>query len=183
MKNCIAVAILAALVLAVGIGWLIWPRHPKDPSFRLKIVRQAVEHGTNVVFFRVEGDRQMLLTGAVKVVGDVELEPIGIDRFWAHSRIWPMGDPRKVRKEFPVLAPTNASVWKLRVTFYWDNPNDPGPVQRIKTLPTMWRSARSAGWPLFTACSYAWNAFYAKNFGVIESNLITNSVPQVKGEK
>ncbi len=129
--------------------------------------------------FRVVGayNRHIRISHIEKVIGNKRTEAIDMTRFYAPSKTWPLGHPKKARQEFAIIAPTNASTWKLRIRVWCEDPHNPGPFQRFKDLPTMWRAARNAVSPVSTACWYAWSSFYGKASQVLESDLITNSTP------
>jgi hypothetical protein len=148
----------------------------------LKIVRQAKEQGKSVVFFRVEGGNNRQRIQIKNVVRDAvgttdgafDVSPGQTNGFWAPSHVWPIDDPGKGRKEFGVLVPTKAPVWKLRVGLWVDTPIS---IQRLKNNITTWALLRSAGRPFFRAIRETWVAFYVADEPVIESELMTNSVP------
>src|SRR5579864_9080115 len=105
-RGTLFVAVLAALILVVGLTWFLWPRNVSRPLLRLKVVRQTVEQGKSVVFFRIEvADRRRIqITGAERVVSDVAESswqgerdsrgfPLVTVGFWAPSQGSPTGDP------------------------------------------------------------------------------------------
>jgi hypothetical protein len=179
--------IIPVLGLAVGLAWLIWPRHTNDPLLRLKIVRQTVENGKPVVLFRVEvgESRRITICGAERVTGDrvegpldfSEMRSTGLPKpvagFWAASQSSPMYDPRKGWREFGVVAPMNAPVWKLRVRVV----KGPSRSERFKQMVGIWRITRRDGGSLYEATMESWYSFYEISSDVIESDLITNTVP------
>jgi hypothetical protein len=79
------------------------------------------------------------------------------------------------QKEFGVCAPTNAPVWKLRVVAAMETPRS---FQRFKAMANTWRANRRSGRPFFKATSDAWNQFYFSGFEQLESDVITNALPQ-----
>jgi hypothetical protein len=134
-----------------------------------------------MVFFQLEGvsDGRIQFGNVAKVTGDAASEFVDMSAFFKiGSKAWPIGDPRQARKEFGIAAPTNAEIWRLRLDVYWDDLNDPGPIQRVKQWPAMWRAARAYHSPLLTSCWYTLNAFHGKFFETVESDFITNRVSQ-----
>ncbi len=181
MKRRKLVLVLALSVLLGLLVLFFWPYSAGPPVCHLKIIRQTVQQGKTVVFFRVEGakGRRIRFDHVEKVTAGATNEPVDMTGFFAiGSKAWPLGDVRQIRREFGIPAPTNPAVWKLRLTVYWDDPNDPTPLERLKKLPHMWKAARAAGSPLFAACWYSWNFFDSKGSQVLESDFITNAIPE-----
>jgi hypothetical protein len=184
------VSILAAVALAISLAWFFWPRHINGPLLRLKIVRQTVEQGRPVVFFRVEvaDHRRIQITGAEKVLGNVterswdeEKDSRGLPKvakdFWAPSLGSPTGNPKIGRKQFGVQAPTNAPIWKLRVTIAMEEPD---PFKRISIMPGLWKwelTIPSHNKSKVRTAWEVWNAFYDIGSQTTESDPITNTVP------
>ena len=158
--------------------FFLWPTKPAP--FRLRIIGQTQEQGKTVAQFRVEGGpRRMAISRIVKVVDGAETEAVDMDQFYGFSKTWPLGDPRRALKEFAVAAPTNAPIWKLRVTVSFENASAPGSGERIKNLPVMWKAAKAAGSSFSKACWYSWNSFYGNDSQVLESEPLTNALLQV----
>jgi hypothetical protein len=184
------VALLAVLVLWVGVGWFIWPRHNKGPLLRLNVVRLTVENGRQTGFFQVEvADRRRIeIVEVDRITGDRIEGPLDfsdvksarvakkVPNFWAPSQSSPMGDPKKGRTEFGVIAPTNAPVWKLRVTVHMETPSQ---LERFKMMPGLWWNMRQNGSSIYGATKDTWNAFYSDSNQWIESEPMTNTVPVV----
>ena len=72
-KKAIIVVVVALAVLAVGLTWFLLPRQANDPRLHLNVVRQTVEQGQPVVFFRVEGGTNRRI--AISRVSRVIVEP------------------------------------------------------------------------------------------------------------
>ena len=92
--------------------------------------------------------------------------------FWAPGGWWPLLDLRKSRDEFGVLIPTNAA-WKLKATVSVEE----HPKQRFKSMLQMFRFVRSLGSSVYTATRAAWQGFYGSGSQIVESELISNTVP------
>ena len=165
----------------------------KTTPFRLKIVRQTVEQGKPVVYFRVEGGegKRIFLGNFERVYDDTidgAADRISVlralnkeshlltDGFWAPSQRLPMHEqPSNARKEFGVLTPRHHQGWKLRVTVFVAEHSISG---RLRMKLACWRSVRKAGFPLLKAVSAAWNAVAYPTYQIIESDLMTNPVSE-----
>jgi hypothetical protein len=168
MKRRKALWVVGLLALVAGVI-LVWP----SKSFRLVIARRGVQRGMPVVYFRVEGGphRRILFTRMLTVQ-----EQQGLD--WATV----MGSSGEIgRQEFGVLAPVNDSPWRLRVSVIVDVST----IQRLKTLPRIWKTARRAKFSFLKAARYSRDVFSANRFEddgrgptVIESDIITNAIPE-----
>jgi len=179
-RRLVSFAILGGLGLAVGFVSFIWPRHARDPLLRLKVVRQIVEKGKPVVFFRVEGGgrRRVIITEVQQIVGERWQAPS-----WA-SKGPPLAGPLNGRNEFGVLCPTNPFVWKdttwkLRASLVVEQ-EEQLPLKAIRVLRMVWRSYRARGLPVRSAFDMSralWSAFYIGGQQPIESVPITNTVP------
>jgi hypothetical protein len=179
-----ASAIAAAVVYLLYV--IVLPANPKISSPRLKLFRHASERGREVVFFRVELDdnRRVQICGAEKIAGDGDtLEelflhdsfPMRVNQdFWAPSQVWPLGDFRRGRKEFGVLAPTNAPTWKLRIAVCMSVPRSSAWLTMMRKD---WAAQRRSGASAFKAASDTWNTFYQMDTRQIESETITNPPP------
>jgi len=176
----VAGVVVFAVLLFVGIGFLALPHSSNDPLLRLKIVRQTVDQGKPVVFFRVErpGRKRIRIKQVDKIIGD-RME--GFDPrtstkdFFAPSQESPVDNPMKSRKDLGVLAPTNASVWKLRVLVQKEEPN---PLKRVPTMVRVWkfRHRYNLHGSVLDYWTGFWNGFTAGPSQWIESDFITNSV-------
>src|SRR5690349_21504728 len=148
-RYILTVVALVGLVVALGLAWFIWPRHVKGSLLRLKIVRRTIEQGKPVVFFRIEvADRRDICIVWVEKLMGTNSEGMSLhlgskQDFWAPSQLWPnlIGHPEMARKEFGVLAPTNAA-WKLRVSVFMQQASM---LDRLKSMPGLWRSQRQNG--------------------------------------
>ena len=183
MRTPRIVIVTAAAVVAVGLLYFVVLPDTEVASPHLKVVRHAVESGSEVVFFRVElpDSRRVQICSVEKVIGGKVEEPwvSGSGKplqlrqnFWAPSQGWPMGDPGKGRKEFGVLAPTNATVWKLRVTVSLSMPRS---WMLWQTMLECIKQRRL----LSKATSGTWNTFYQAGTETVESETITNAVPRL----
>jgi hypothetical protein len=192
--------IVAALVVVVAAGWFFLLRHSKGPLLRLKIVRQTVENGRQVVFFRVDvaGSRRITICDVERVIpiekdgpaepSDWALEILRKEGspfqpgdqskpakdFWASMHQWPMWDPAKGCKEFGVLAPKTAAVWKLQVTAKMETP---GLINRLRWMWGQRNILWQSGKPIPKIISETWLSFHDVEERMVESDLITNSVP------
>jgi hypothetical protein len=179
MKPRQAILATAALIVAGGLAFVLWPKNAHRPLFRLAIVRRAEEQGKPVVFFRiVAADRRRFqITGVQRVYADRKDDPSqfpeGTYGFWAPSQAWPIGDPRKAQKEFGVLAPTNAPVWRLRVTLWMESPSA---ADRLNSMRILYRMLRKRSIPIYNAAKTSWEGFYSIGSEAVESDFITNSV-------
>jgi len=182
------IPVLFGLSFAVGLGWIFWARHHNDSPPKLTIVRQTMEEGQPVVFFQVDGsDSRRIQIGHVeRVIGERTDEPTSkpVQRvsslsfklekdFWAPSspELPPIGDPNKSRKEFGVVAPTNAPIWKLRVTIM----EHATLAQRFKDAPGLWKHLRGLGFSIRPTLREAWTTSIFVGSKVVESDAITNS--------
>jgi hypothetical protein len=102
------------------------------------------------------------------------LEPTS--NFWAPSQSSPLLDPSKGRREFGVLVPTNAAIWKLRVTVDMESPN---PSERFKSSLIVWRLMRKRGSSVYEATKASWRIFTVMGSEAVESDLITNAIPRL----
>jgi hypothetical protein len=174
MPGVIIVSAISVLILRRG-------QEAEDPVFHLLTVRQTNENGRAVVFFRVTGarTRRIQLTGAVRVFEEGEDSPdnstAGME-FFAPSQVAPFGNPIMARKPFGVLAPTNASPWKLKVCVYME---DPIFFHRLPVMPRMWKWGRKLRKSVVGSASFAWNAFLAGGSQWVDSDLITNGIPDL----
>ncbi len=174
-------------VLATLIGSAVFLlAHSSSPQpFRLRIVRRATDQGKPVVYFRVEGGGHLRIqiTNVERIVREnvegryLEFDPpkgsatVRPD-FWAPSQGSPTGDPIHGRNEFGVVVPTNAPVWKLRVMILFETSS----LDRIKSMPSLWRSLRSSGSSFVQSTHATWTAFYDGGQQTLESEPITNTV-------
>lgn len=177
------VAVLAAVVLVVGLGWFIWPRHSDSPLC-LKIVGQTMENGRPIAFFRLEGaENRKIHIGKIERISGEHVEPFDPrgrpgQKFWAPSSPVPMGDPtnpNQARTKFGVIAPGNAPVWKLRVKVLMEPANEVG---LFKQRLGLWKLLRRRGDPFFRALHNTWTIPIYSDTKMIESDLITNAFPQ-----
>lgn len=178
--------VIVGLGLAGGLAFLFWPKQSDQPQVHLKIVNRAVEQGRQVVFFRVEGagSRRIQIVWVGRIIGDwrtrcsLETDVTGVPpkpatNFWAPSQVSPIMNLRSGRKEFGIMAPTNASVWQVRVIVNVDLPT----WERVRAMPRTWSYMSRRGMPFLSAASGAWNAFYDGGTQDLYSDSITNSVP------
>jgi len=160
------VAVFTALMVVVGVGWLIWFRQAKD-VFELKVVRQTLEDGRPVVYFRVEG-------GEGRRIQIGEIEQLAGDRVlqWA-DLLAVYRDPRTAgRKDLRLVAPTNVPTWKLRVTVYVEPASLVG---RYNMLVGQWRMLRSMKYSVARTLKEIWTTpLYSESYAV-ESDSITNT--------
>jgi len=181
-----AITIAAVLLAACLLYFLVLPANPKTSSPRLRVVRHVAEGGREIVFFRVElaDSRRVQICGAEKIIGDKVESPFVegsfpmqvAQNFWAASQAWPMGDFRRGRQEFGVLAPTNTIVWKFRVRVCISMPRSSA---WLTTMQKDWMAQRRRGISFLKATRDTWNTFYSMGTEEIESECITNSVPAV----
>jgi hypothetical protein len=197
--------VVFAALLLVAIGFLVWPHSTNAALLRLKIVRQTVEEGKPVVFFRVEvaHSRRIQIRDVERVTPnktDSPYEELGITysrptptpelafgafsntaslglmkpskAFWAPSQASPLLDPSKGRREFGVLVPTKAAVWRLRVKVEIE---DRRSWVRFKRSLVVWRWLRNRGISAYDATGMCWRALQLMEPQVVESELITNS--------
>jgi len=173
-------ALLAGIMLFVG--------EKQKPSPRLKITRQTEVEGKSVVFFKVDyTDNRTMLDGSFEkiIMESRRLEFASFEiawtpdiispDFWAPSQAW----PRDLRKEFGVLAPTNAQVWKLQVKVGFEATR----LQILKAMPSTWWVAHKQGVSMVSMAKESWNWFYHgglilaahDDLTVMESDNITNT--------
>lgn len=177
----ISVIIVCIVLAAIRVLILCRVQEAEHPVFHLLTVRQTNENGRTVVFFKVTGasTRRIQLTGAVRVFGDRE-ESLDNNtagkEFLAPSQVWPLGNVFIARKPFGVLAPTNVPSWKLKVHVYMEDPN---PLHRLAMMPATWKWGRRLGKSMVGSASFAWNAFLAGGYQWVESDWMTNGIPDL----
>jgi hypothetical protein len=76
--------------------------------------------------------------------------------------------------QFGVLAPTNASTWKIRVEII----RPANQFERFNAMRGLWSFLRKRGDSFSTAMRETWTTPILSGHQVIESDLITNSVAQ-----
>jgi hypothetical protein len=172
----VSLALVCVLLLLAG---------SHKPLAKLKIVRFGVEQGKSVVYFRVEADtnRWLHLTPKIQKLeesGVEELRVMGTNGFLglASDFLAPSQMPdwfvseAESRKEFGILAPTNSSVWKLRVVVITENPNL---LRRFEEFLKLWTKRAKLGKSVPSPAT-EWKSAYT--YGVtLESDPITNSAP------
>src|SRR5579859_7273898 len=181
MNRCRRLLLLVVGLVLGGMGFMLWSKKTQ-PLLRLQIVKQSIEQGKPVVFFRLDGDSNLriLIHGVEKVTGaalDGRYDsPVSSKDIWAPCQLshWAFAG-----QDFGVLALTNVPIWKLRVTSTMSVPSRLG---AFKAMPTMWSFCRSKGRPFLQIAKTTWNMGLSGYTGifetnVIESDLITNSVP------
>jgi hypothetical protein len=65
----------AALVLLFGIAWILCPSRAEGKFPRLRVLRQSMEQGEPVVYFRVETQRKFQMTNIERVMGEISDNP------------------------------------------------------------------------------------------------------------
>jgi hypothetical protein len=122
-----------------------------------------------VVFFRVVGSsRRRIRIKVDRILGD-RFIPDAATEHWASPLLDSPGS------EFGVLAPTNFSIWKLRVGIALELRR---PIDRLLAMPYSWRILRVNGEPCLRAAWEAWGAFDFGESQIIESDAITNAIPR-----
>lgn len=187
MKRRLIFISILVLGLALSTLWF-WPPQIGGPLFRLKVVRATQEQGKSVVFFRIEGGgfRRIRIDDAERLAGNItdgafdasperSLTNKHASLFWTPSQQWPIGDTAQGRREFGVLAPTKPCVWRLRVRVSY---TEIATLKRLKTFPRAWKLAKSLRIPLYKARKLVQDEFIEKGHAVVESEPITNSVPE-----
>ena len=167
---------VAALVLVAALLILFAPNR----GVHLKILKQGIEQGQAVAFFRVETVRRFQLTMVERVVGDRRDNPYqftnyGAAEFWAPDQQWPLGGDQIARTGFGVRAPTNQA-WRLRVQLMLDSGKF---VDRLRQMPEVYRIERSKGTPFLKRWKNTLQVWGNTRLEWIESELITNSVAPV----
>jgi hypothetical protein len=175
-RRRVFVGVLAVLVLAAGLGWFLWPRDTSIPHFRIKITRQTVEQGKPVVWFCVQGGGgiQFQLVDVERIAGELNEGPFegarlsydspfssgpkfGLlppkvtlgtqkENFWAPSQVWPLLDRKRGRQPFGLLSPTNAPIWKIRVTVAVERQSLGHRLKNLKDIPVYWKDLRRGAW-------------------------------------
>ena len=167
--------VIVALSLSVLTGVLIFSllRRETNQPRRLEAVRQGNERGKPVVFFRIEGGGGKKVQISEAWIGNPTLgfEYRGIWAAW-HPSV--LDASIKVGQEFTVPAPDMPPVWRLRARLWTDERFS---ARRLKLMWENWLWLRGRGRPCLRAASETWNGFYGAYSQVIESELITNSVP------
>jgi hypothetical protein len=163
---------VVGLLTLVGSGiFLLWPSKPAP--FSLKIIRQAVEKGKPVVYFRVEGGSsgRIQISSIQRVVNDAETAtPRPAEPLWPS---WQWYEPRAVQTEFAIPAPAIGSSWRLRLWVHTEISTG----RRLQTMPTRcWKMAKDSNVSFFKAARVTWDDFVAGGAWMIESDPITNSM-------
>ena len=179
------ILIFGILVLAGATAFVLRPVDQNPP--RLHIVRQGIEEGRQVVYFRVEGNcRRIQILDIERVIGDkLELSylafdaeiagtPVPTERFWAPSMGLPVYLSEIVRKEFGINSPTNAPVWKLQILVAMAAPYD---AERFEMMRASWITRRQMGCSFLNATLDALTDFYGRSHQIITSDPITNTIP------
>jgi hypothetical protein len=186
--------VIIAWGLAGGLVFLFWPKQSGQPLVRLRIVRRTVEQGRSVAYFKIEvaDSRVTRIVGVQRVSGDHVDDPFSSGSleptkcFWAASEVGPMGpmaNPSRARKEFGVIAPQGALIWKVRVEIESAAPSNQ--FERFKAIPRVWRMFRGAHYSFSRALRATWGVFVndplymnhlAPMLQITESDLITNAV-------
>ncbi len=168
-----AAFVIAALAVVTALLILL---HPTG-GVRLKIIKQAVEQGQSVVFFRVETARRFQLTMVEREIGDSRDNPFqftnyGAADFWAPAQQWPMGGDQVARTGFGVRAPTSQT-WRLRVQLMLDSGSF---RDRLQQMPKVYRIERGKGTPFVKLFENTMRAWGNTRREWIESEPITNSM-------
>jgi len=103
------IAVLAALVLTVGLAWHLWSLEISDSALGLKIVRETVEAAKPVVFFQIEGEgrRRTTIPEVHQMIGETQHQ-VAV----RPSQGIPLAQPWKGRREFGVVAPEATAMGK-----------------------------------------------------------------------
>ena len=175
------IGVLTVLGLAAGLGWFLWPRQTNDPRLHLKVVRQTVEQGKPVAFFRVEGgtNRRIALSRVSRTIVENNSSCTlstahELDEFAGLLPPGPIHVPSLARKGFGVFVPTNAAIWQLSVTV---EKEDLSPSDRFSKMPAVWKSMRKQGCSLYEATKGSWESVFSTGLEFVESEPITNSTP------
>jgi hypothetical protein len=126
-------------------------------------------------------DRRIQIGAVEKIIGNVhqgsfDSEASGgfgkpATNFWAPSQVPPLMNVRNGRKEFGVIAPADASIWKIRVLVMMERPAS----YRFRQMPRTWSYLVTCGTHYLAAALAAWDTFYYDKAQDFESDSITNA--------
>lgn len=192
MSTRVAIALrllLAAVAGVVGAALFlacVSARHQAPPSLRLRTVRRSTEHGRAVVYFRLEGTapRGISISTLEFVLGPaVQIQANSAHRagvassqsvLWGPSQSPPLGNWRRAREDFGVVAPTNASSWRLQARV---NVGPGSFMDRLRSLREVWPVMRLNNSSLFRATKASWEWSAATPDLAVESETVTNTAP------
>jgi hypothetical protein len=170
---------VVSLGLVGGVVFLCWPKK-SDRTLRLKIVRRTLEQAQPVVFFRLEGaeGRRLQVVWIAKFIGEWPArsleQPETSTNFWAPSQqALPVMNLISERKEFGVVVPATAGIWRMQLMVLLEHPT----WRRLRQMPNAWRYFSRNGTSFLKAAGTAWNGFYQDSGKNVFSDPITNSVP------
>jgi hypothetical protein len=176
--------VIVGLALACGVVLLSGSR---KPLAKLRIVRFAVEQGKSVVYFRVETEKNRFVepppyfknledgTTEEFLIRDTNGLFVRAPNFFAASQDMEAWMERiRTRKEFGVIAPTNSTVWKLRLRVELEELHSFNRVLDMLRLGTHVGQIHFKS--IFAAAKWLWNEQRYTHEEIVESDPITNSV-------
>lgn len=172
-RRVVVVAAFAALV--VGLGCAVWLLlQQADSPLALKLVRQRIENGTPVAYFRLAGcfGRRLQIGEIEQLTGHQVLQ-------WA-DLLAVFRDPKTAgRRELRLVAPKDVQSWKLRVTVYME----PGSlVERFNLALGQWRTLRANKYSATKALKEIWTTPVYSQSQIVESNPVTNNVSLLEAQ-
>lgn len=166
-RRVLITAVSAALTVMVTMALWLWLQQA-EASLELKIVRQTLENGKPIAYFRVVGCR-----GRRIQIG--EIEQLAPDRIlqWA-DLLAVFRDPNTAgRRNLRLVAPTDVPVWKLRLTVHIEQSSW---VERFKTALDQWRALRGKRYTVARSLKEIWRTPVFSESRSVQSDWITNSV-------
>jgi len=169
-RRVLIIVALAGLITPPLALWLL----QADPKLELKLVRQTLENGGPVAYFRLQG-----CEGRRIQIGEIEqLSPHCIIQ-WA-DLLAVFRDPRTAGlRELRLAIPPEVPIWKLRITVHTEQPSL---VERFKTARRQWQTLRSMKYSVAEILREIWSTPTFIGSRGIESGWITNSVPIVQAQ-
>ncbi len=167
------IAVVCFGVAVVGVLAVCLIQEAKRPVLRLEVVRQAIEHGKPLVFFRISGidaQRGQIRITAASLVYDGMEHPIAYH--WSSTL-----SNAVAGNEIPFFRPISVSEWKLLLKVE-ENRNVLGRLARMPTIYRAVRGDRDSSFSKRDAIIFAW--FLTRyRFHYIESDWITNPPPAI----
>jgi hypothetical protein len=170
-KRVLIIAVSVPLIVVLVFPLWLWCQQ-SDSRLELKVVRQTLEDGRTVAYFRLLGCRDRRIQ-----IG--EIEQLAPDRVlqWA-DWLAVFRDPNTAgRRDLRLVGPTDVPVWKLRVTVHIEQSDW---VARFKTALNQWQSLRTMKYTVARTLKEIWTTPVFSESRTVESDWITNSTPTVQ---
>jgi hypothetical protein len=166
-----------AVVVLVGLGWVLLAGRPKDLKLRLKFVRSEIVNGTNKFLFKIEGadQHEVCVAGFWYVANEKLSSSNGVFAFTNYSRpIW----GRLFLVNAPQYSP-NAKGLRLQADVGVFSPDKNNPGKALRVIKDAWDDSSRDRLSYFSTAKAYWQN---KAMGLISeqtltSDLITNTPP------